>query len=92
MIQNGQMVRVAQHGSSKWQVGRVLIISGNGLAICVAFDHLPPFMSVADGVMIHPEHGFTFFASRVEVDGKPWGPWVELGMGGHYEIEVEGTG
>ena len=29
---------------------------------------------------------------RVELNGVPWGPWVESFNGGHYEIEAEDDG
>ena len=40
------------------------------------------------GVFIHRITGrVTMLLSRQELNGAPWGPWVEMTGGGHYEIE-----
>lgn len=85
----GQIVRVYPHGNpSQAAFGAVTIISGNQRSIAVAFGHLPPF---AFGSMplvgFHPQHGAMMIAMREAIDGIPWGPWIELASGGHYEIE-----
>ena len=36
---------------------------------------------------IHPTYGVMMFALREEINGKAWGPWVEMFGGGHYEME-----
>ena len=36
---------------------------------------------------IHPTHGIVMLAAREELNGAPWGPWIETFGGGHFEIE-----
>jgi hypothetical protein len=87
----GQSVRVYPHGIPEQAVtGTVLLISGNQRSIAVAFGDLPPFAFERMPVVgLHPQHGAMMVAMREAIDGKPWGPWIELGGGGHYEIEAE---
>lgn len=88
-MKTGDRVKVYPHGSpDQSAVGKIAIISSNQLSIAVGFMDKPPFAIVKDGVAIHPEHGIMLFASRVEIGGEPWGPWVEMFGGGHYEIEA----
>jgi hypothetical protein len=86
----GQGVHVYPHGiPSQMAAGTVALISGNQLSIAVAFDSMPPFAFRSMPVVgFHPEHGIILLAMRQAIDGKPWGPWIELGNGGHYEIEA----
>ena len=86
----GQSVRVYPHGDpGQIATGTVILVSSNQRSIAVAFEHLPSF-AFRDGkdVAIHSDHGVMLLAMRVELNGVPWGPWVELGHGGHYEIEA----
>lgn len=91
-MKTGDAVRVYPHGSpAKAATAEVVLLSGNGRSIAVAFGEIsPPFRIVQgeiEGVAIHPEHGIMLLAHREELNGEPWGPWVELFGGGHYEIE-----
>lgn len=88
-MKSGDQVRVYPHGSpGKVAVGTIAIISDNQRSIAVGFGDSPPFaVSGKAGVAIHPEHGVMMLAHRGELEGKPWGPWVEMFGGGHYEIE-----
>jgi len=88
-MKRGDQVRVCPHGESRRSaVATVAIISENQLAIGVGFPDKPPFAVNAPGSMaIHPQLGVMLFAHRETLNGKPWGPWVEIFGGGHYEIE-----
>ncbi len=90
-LTTGQSVRVYPHGSPAQAItGTVKLISGNQRSIAVAFEHIPPFAFNNGGAIgIHPEPGVALLATRVELNGKPWGPWIELAGGEHYEIESE---
>ena len=85
----GQRVRVYPHGSPhQADIGDVMLISGNQRSIMVRFDHMPPFAFTQS----MPEVGFHFegillLAGREELNGKPWGPWIEIKNEGHFEIE-----
>jgi hypothetical protein len=88
MIVKGGKVRVYPHGSpEQGATGTVLIISEARIAVVVEFDKMPPF--ALRGRRVQRDHGIVFVASRVMLNGESWGPWVELGGGGHYEIEIE---
>jgi hypothetical protein len=90
ILAKGQRVRVYPHGNpSQSALATVAIISQNQLSIAVGFGDKPPFATVkSGGICVHPDYGVIMLASRVEIDGKPWGPWVETVGGGHYEIEA----
>lgn len=82
-------VRVYPHGNPALAaIGTAVVLSQNGRAIAVGFDERPPF-AIGDplSMALHPEHGVMLFASRAELNGQPWGPWVEMLAGGHFEIE-----
>jgi hypothetical protein len=84
----GEAVCVYPHGSPEQSaMGTVILISENQLAIAVGFDSVPPFAFRSGPVGFHPDHGVVLLAHRERIDGKPWGPWIELVNGGHYEIE-----
>jgi len=84
----GDQVKVYPHGSpDKSAIGEVAKLSSNGLSIAVIFGDKPPFFRVKDGYAIHVNFGATMLARREELDGKPWGPWIEIFHEGHYEIE-----
>jgi hypothetical protein len=85
----GDKVRVWPHGDeSQAAIATVALISANGCSIAVGFEEMPPFaFSKAPVIGIHPEFGVMMMASRQVLNGKPWGPWVEMAGGGHYEIE-----
>ena len=86
----GDRVTVYPHGSpDKAAEATVLIISSNGRSIAVAFEDNPPFAIIRGqmAAIIHPEHGLIMLATREELNGRPWGPWVEMAGRGHYEIE-----
>ena len=88
MIQTGDTVRVYPHGSpDQAALGFVWIISANQRSIAVAFEDKPPFGIWKDGGMAVSPLGITMLATRVELDGQPWGPWREQFGGGHFEIE-----
>lgn len=83
-------VLVYPHGNPKQAArARVALVSSNGRSIAVGFDERPPF-AIGDplSMAIHPDYGIVLFAWRGVLDGKPWGPWVEMIGGGHYEIEA----
>jgi len=90
MLTKGDRVKVYPHGApDKWAEATVLIISTNKRAIAVAFDDKPPFVIDPRGMTIHRELcKIVMMAARAELDGKPWGPWVEEMAGGHFEIEA----
>jgi hypothetical protein len=90
-MKNGDQVRVYPHGCEKLAaVGRIAIISKNERSIAVGFEDSPPFaISPGGGMAIHPRFGVMLFATREVLNGQPWGPWVELIGGGHYEIEAQ---
>lgn len=82
------LVRVYPHGEPKLAVpAKVVLLSENGRSIALALGDSPPFLISGGGAAIHPEHGLMMLAGRTELDGKPWGPWIETFGGGHYEIE-----
>ncbi len=89
-LQAGDTVRVFPHGKPECSaLATVAICSENERAIAVGFDSRPPF-ALGDplcAIAIHPEYGIMLFASREAIDGKPWGPWIEMIGGGHYEME-----
>ena len=83
----GDTVRVYPHGHPEMTAeAAVALISNNERSIALTFADKPPFMWI-EGYMIHPELGIVMLAGREELNGKPWGPWVEMIGGGHYEIE-----
>lgn len=87
MIQNDDVVRVWPHGSpDRWADGKVQIISKNQRSIAVVFDDKPPFVVDKSGGMLVSFAGLTMMATRSELRGKPWGPWIEMMGGGHFEI------
>jgi hypothetical protein len=85
----GDRVRVYPHGSPDAATeATVILLSPNGLSIAVSFMDKPPFAVAKHGVTpIHPEFGVVLLGMREALDGKPWGPWMEIFGGGHYEIE-----
>ena len=84
----GDKVRVYPHGSpAQAATATVLMISKNQRSIAIAFDDKPPFAIARRGGHWLYEGRITMLATRAEIDGKPWGPWVELVDGGHYEME-----
>lgn len=87
MIAKGDRVRVYPHGSpDKAATGVALLISGNQRSIAVLFEHLPPFAFYSGPIAIC-DGGPLLIALRGELNGQPCGPWIEVGGGGHYEIE-----
>ena len=81
------VVSVHPHGSPELAAdANVIMASGNGCAIMVAFPDTPPFV-VSGGGAAYTGDGIILIARRTELNGKPWGPWVELFAGGHFEIE-----
>lgn len=89
-MRQGDQVRVYPHGSpDRAATATVTMLSANCRSIALAFGETsPPFVIVkGGGAAIHPEHGLMLLAHREELDGKPWGPWVELFGEGHYEVE-----
>ena len=92
-MKTGDRVKVYPHGSPQLVAdGTILIISGNQRSIAVMFDDKPPFVvDQSGGMMIHRElFGIVMMATREQLDGKPWGPWVEMKGGGHFEVEPFG--
>lgn len=88
MIHKGDKVRVHPHGDeTRVGIGTVLIVSENQLSIAVAFGDPTPAIDSMKGVAIDPEHGIILLAKREELNGVPWGPWVCIFTGNHYEIE-----
>lgn len=88
-MKTGDLVTIYPHGDSgqRWPA-HIEILSRNGVSIAVTFDRVPPFLKTRDGVSVHmPTARIIMLLMRTEVDGKPWGPWVEVLHGGHYEIE-----
>jgi hypothetical protein len=38
--------------------------------------------------VIFPDRSL-FIGKRINLNNKPWGPWIDMVNGGHYEIEEE---
>ena len=93
-MKKGDHVRVHPHGDpARSADAAVVLIPSNGLTIAVEFFDVPPFckLIVEGGGQIginQVTHRVTMLATRSEIDGKPWGPWVEVTGGGHFEIEA----
>lgn len=88
-MKTGDKVLVYPHGEEKlrWKA-HVFIISDNGRSIAIGFDHVPPFLKTRKGVLVHMTAGkITMLLSREALDGVPWGPWIDIFHGGHFEIE-----
>jgi hypothetical protein len=91
MIKTGDVVYVWPHGSDDQRaLAKVLLLSSNGLSIAVSFEDRPPFV-LGPTMAVHVSGGIVMMAGRTELEGKPWGPWVEIFGGGHYEIEIAGS-
>jgi len=87
-MRTGDRVKVYPHGAPELSSpGHVALISANQLSIAVGFLEKPPFAIVPDGMAVHPEHGLMLLAMREQLHGEPWGPWIEMFSGGHFEIE-----
>jgi len=88
-MKTGDQVRVYPHGSpGKSAIGTISIVSANQRSIAVIFEDSPPFaVSGKVGVAILPGQGIVMLATRGELNGEPWGPWIEFFGRGHYEIE-----
>jgi len=87
----GDRVKVFPHGSPERSAEAVImVISENQRSIAVAFQGRPPFIvDKSGGMMVDRELGnIVMMATRGELHGKAWGPWVEMMGGGHYEIEA----
>ncbi len=89
MIKPGDRVIVYPHGSpAQSAIGKVLLCSTNQRAISVGFEDRPPFaIGGGYGIFVGPI-GVVLMAYRVGLNGKAWGPWIEVVGGGHYEIEL----
>lgn len=88
-MKTGDLVTIYPHGHDElgWRA-RVEICSANQRAIGVAFDTVPPFLNVREGALVHMKTGkIVMLLTRETLEGKPWGPWIEVVGGGHYEIE-----
>lgn len=86
-MNNGDQVRVYPHGAPELAAVAKIIIVGNDASIAVAFGDKPPFATAGKGLTLHPMFGVMMLARREILNGKPWGPWIELMGGGHYEME-----
>lgn len=76
----GDAVRVYVHGDEATAaVGHIVLLKDQYIA--VGFATLPPF------VMRKRAGGVMLIAYRETLNGKLWGPWIELLGSGHYEIE-----
>lgn len=83
----GDKVRVYPHGSpDKAATGLITLLSGNQRSIAVGFLERVPFTIHPRGMVVGPD-GIMLVAYREELNGAPWGPWIELFGGGHFEIE-----
>ena len=90
----GDMVRIHPHGDPAAVAdARVMLVSANQRSLALEFEEPPPFT-----VPLQPKGALgrnggnlhvIMLLSRHELDGKPWGPWVEIKGGGHYEIEEQ---
>jgi hypothetical protein len=81
-------VRVYPHGKPEQStIATVAIISTNQCSIAVAFEDSPPFRVMHKGTLIDPGRGMMLCARREMLNGQPWGPWIEIFDGGHFEIE-----
>jgi len=70
----------------------VLIVSENQLSVALEFSSVPPFavrlLRNGGVVGVHSDTGkVVMLLGRVMLNNRPWGPWVEVTHGGHYEIE-----
>ena len=89
----GDTVRIAPHGKPDASAAaRVVIASENGLSIALEFEDMPPFSRRLLGGMgaigVNVTNGrITMLLTRERLNGEPWGPWIEVMGGGHYEIE-----
>lgn len=84
----GDTVRVYPHGNESVAApATVVMISENQRSIALGFGDPPGFVVSGGGAAFHPEHGMMMLARREELNGKPWGPWVEVFAQGHFEIE-----
>jgi len=91
MLKAQDKVRVYPHGSpDQAALATILIVSDNQRSIAVEFSDRPPFaVDKSGGMMLHREHGtIVMMATRGELNGRAWGPWIEMRGGGHYEIEL----
>lgn len=89
----GDTVRIAPHGKpDAGAQAKVVIASGNGLSIALEFEDVPPFSRRLLGGMgligVNVTNGrVTMLLTRERLNGVPWGPWIEVTGGGHYEID-----
>ena len=86
-MKTGDVVRVYPHGSPELAAPAKIIVVGNDASIAVAFGDKPPFVTAGHGLAVHPMFGVVMLARREMLNGRPWGPWIELIGGGHYEME-----
>ena len=95
-MKTGDTVKVHQHGSpERSSEAKVLLLSENERSIALHFADKPAFVvDKSGGMAIHRDNGYlVMLATRSELHGKPWGPWIEIFGGGHFEIEeVAGAG
>jgi len=86
-MRTGDQVRVYPHGKPELAAtGRVTLVSDNQLSIAVAFTDKPPFAIIGGAMAIHEGH-LMLCAYREKLHDEPWGPWIELFGGSHFEIE-----
>jgi hypothetical protein len=97
-MKTGDVVRIYVHGEPTTVAeANVVLVSHNQLSVALDFAEPPSFcrriLRDTNGVVgVNIDTGrVTMLLQRIELDGKPWGPWIEVSGGGHYEIE-EGHG
>ena len=93
-MKKGDMVSIFPHGNEeqRWPA-HIEICSRNERSLAVTFEHVPPFLNTRDGVSIYlPTERIIMLLTREAIDGVPWGPWIEVMGGGHYEIEERAPG
>jgi hypothetical protein len=90
-MKNGDIVSVYPHGKPELRADAIVQIASE-TAIAVSFYDKPPFVVCRTGMAVHPKYGCMLFARREILNGKPWGPWIEVFGDGHFEIEEVADG
>jgi hypothetical protein len=83
----GDLVRICPHGDPSAVAEARVVRASNGLFLALEFGEPVPFTGpVACGM----NRQVLMFLRRTVLEGKPWGPWIDVACGGHFEIEDSG--